>query len=228
MSIRGLGYFLSVLLVAVAAHAAQVTTPATIATTAYTLGPVDCNQIDEFTANSPSVVTVTVPAGLSPGCTPAFEQLGTATVLFSAGTGMTPLLVNNASEIAGQNAIAFVVVNSASQYTVAGNVIAPPTTACTAAGSTIPSCTTITGTVTGDNTTGASPPAWTVTGGQIYRNGTVDPVTSGVVLLLWYNSNLYQQNSAGTWYEWNTAEGSGIWAAAGGAGWSQLSGDPRG
>ena len=41
---------------------------------------------------------------------------------------------------------------------------------------------------------------YTVSGGQIYRNGVVDPVTAGVTLLLYYKGAIYQY-AYGIWYE---------------------------
>ena len=43
---------------------------------------------------------------------------------------------------------------------------------------------------------------WTVSGGQIYRNGVVDPVTSNVNLLLYWNQTIYQRNTFNNWYVW--------------------------
>ena len=49
---------------------------------------------------------------------------------------------------------------------------------------------------------------WTVSGGQIYRNGNVQPETNGVALLLYWNKVVYQQNSAaqgGNWWLWDNS-----------------------
>jgi hypothetical protein len=64
---------------------------------------------------------------------------------------------------------------------------------------------------------------WTVVGEQVYKGGVVDPVTGGVILLLYYNGSIYQENDAGNWYQLTTT----TWPA-GSAGWPFLSGgDPR-
>jgi hypothetical protein len=62
---------------------------------------------------------------------------------------------------------------------------------------------------------------WTLTsGGQIAKNGTVDPATGNVILLLYYNNVIYQETSyinpsgQNDWYVWN------------GSSWA-LSSDPR-
>jgi hypothetical protein len=63
---------------------------------------------------------------------------------------------------------------------------------------------------------------WTVSAGQIYRNGVVDPVTAQVTLLLYYNGTIYQQ-AHGQWYQLTSTS----WSA-GANGWTYLaSGDPR-
>jgi hypothetical protein len=91
-------------------------------------------------------------------------------------------------------------------------------TNCTLSGSTIGSSSTQTCSQITD-TAGA---VWTVSGGQIYRNGTVDPVTANLTLLLYYSGNIYQFNGQ-SWYEWNNAP---TWPA-GTTGWKVLNGDPR-
>jgi hypothetical protein len=103
-------------------------TPVPIAANLYTLSPADCSQFDEFTSNTP--VFVTVPTGLPAGCDPALQQVGSGSVSVLPGAGMTPRLYNGGSVIAGQNAIAFIVVDETrTRYTVAGSVVAPPAAA---------------------------------------------------------------------------------------------------
>lgn len=69
----------------------------------------------------------------------------------------------------------------------------------------------------------ASGGIFTVVGGQISRNGIVDPVTANVTLVLYYNGAIYQKNSAGNWYQLTST----TWPA-GSSGWTYLaSGDPR-
>ena len=63
---------------------------------------------------------------------------------------------------------------------------------------------------------------YTVSGGQIYRNGVVDPVTAGVTLLLYYKGAIYQE-AYGIWYELTGSS----WPA-GSSGWTSIPGDPRG
>jgi hypothetical protein len=55
---------------------------------------------------------------------------------------------------------------------------------------------TTTGTIV--DATGAT---WTLSGGVVYRNG-VATVSSSVVLLLYWNHTVYQQNSYGGWWDW--------------------------
>jgi hypothetical protein len=57
---------------------------------------------------------------------------------------------------------------------------------------------------------------WTVSGGVIYENGNASVGTANVILLLYYNGTIYQENSSGSWFLWN------------GSGWTAGSGDPRG
>jgi hypothetical protein len=81
-------------------------------------------------------------------------------------------------------------------------------------GATIPSATEIVDT---------SQNVWVVSGGQIYQNGLVDPITANVTLLLYYNGIIYQETSSGAWYQLNTTK----WPA-GATGWTyRPSGDPR-
>lgn len=42
---------------------------------------------------------------------------------------------------------------------------------------------------------------WTVSKGSIYRAGT-ETISSGVILLLWYEGVIYQENSAKLWWKW--------------------------
>jgi hypothetical protein len=43
---------------------------------------------------------------------------------------------------------------------------------------------------------------WTVSGGQIYENGVLSPTTKNVILLMYYNGAIYQQNNTcGVWFE---------------------------
>jgi hypothetical protein len=51
---------------------------------------------------------------------------------------------------------------------------------------------------------------------QIYHTGAVDNITQNVVLLLYWNHTIFQQNNLGSWYQWG-----------GGTIWNQVSGDPR-
>jgi hypothetical protein len=57
-----------------------------------------------------------------------------------------------------------------------------------------------------------------VSGGyQVQQNGTVDTGTSSVTLLLYWNHQVYQQNSTGSWYVYGGTPGS----------WPAVAGDPR-
>jgi hypothetical protein len=51
---------------------------------------------------------------------------------------------------------------------------------------------------------------WSVSGGQIYQDGIVLSESSNVILMLYYNDGIYQQNSA-----------CGVWEYLGGSNWSQ-------
>ena len=63
---------------------------------------------------------------------------------------------------------------------------------------------------------------WTLSGEKILRNGVVDPVTAGVILLLWQGQTLYQETSftndagANLWWSWTGTTGS-----------APVTGDPR-
>jgi hypothetical protein len=63
------------------------------------------------------------------------------------------------------------------------------------------------------DTQGAS---WTVASGVIFRNGVATP-SSSVVLLLYYNSIVYQQNSFNAWWQWSDVTSS----------WVSVAADPR-
>jgi hypothetical protein len=56
-----------------------------------------------------------------------------------------------------------------------------------------------------------------ISGGQIAVNGVVDVVTSGVLLLLYWNHLVYQENSAKNWY----------YKALAGNSWTGPTTDPR-
>jgi hypothetical protein len=58
---------------------------------------------------------------------------------------------------------------------------------------------------------------WTIgaTGGTIYKNGVKDPTSANVVLLLYYDGVIYQENSFKYWWSYN------------GTGWVLVGGDPR-
>ena len=51
---------------------------------------------------------------------------------------------------------------------------------------------------------------WTVSGGLVYKNGSLAGYTSGVTHLVYENGLIYQENAAGGWWSWN---GSG-WASS--------------
>jgi hypothetical protein len=61
-------------------------------------------------------------------------------------------------------------------------------------GTTVPSATQI---------TDSSGNVWAVSGGVVYKNGTLAGYSNGVTLLLYENSVTYQENSAGGWWSWN-------------------------
>jgi hypothetical protein len=73
-------------------------------------------------------------------------------------------------------------------------------------GTTIPSATQI---------TDAQLNVWTVASGVIYENGSLAGYSANVVLLLYYNGVIYQENSAGGWWSWVNSN------------WSGVAGDPR-
>ena len=43
---------------------------------------------------------------------------------------------------------------------------------------------------------------WTVSGGKVYENGALTP-SSGVILLLFYDGSVYQENIHHNWWQWN-------------------------
>ena len=43
---------------------------------------------------------------------------------------------------------------------------------------------------------------WTLSGGVVYRNGSVAGVNYGVVLALWLGGSIYHENGAGNFYQW--------------------------
>jgi len=55
---------------------------------------------------------------------------------------------------------------------------------------------------------------WTLSGGKAYENHALTP-SSGVILLLFYGGNVYQENVHHDWYEWN------------GQAWGSTASDPR-
>jgi hypothetical protein len=73
-------------------------------------------------------------------------------------------------------------------------------------GTTIPSATQI---------TDAQLNVWTVASGVIYENGGLAGYSANVVLLLYYNGVVYQENSADGWWSWVNSN------------WSGVAGDPR-
>lgn len=78
-----------------------------------------------------------------------------------------------------------------------------PGTSASASGTTVPSAASI---------TDASGNVWTLTSGaQIAKNGTVDPITANVNLLLYYNGTVYQEAQTNLWWSWNGSS----WVALG-------------
>jgi hypothetical protein len=55
---------------------------------------------------------------------------------------------------------------------------------------------------------------WTVTGGVVYENGKTAGFSESVVLLIYYNNVIYQENVSGGWWEWINGN------------WSAVSGNP--
>ena len=55
---------------------------------------------------------------------------------------------------------------------------------------------------------------WTLTGGKAYMRGTATP-SAGVILLLYYNGSVYQENNAHNWWQWKNNT------------WAALTADPR-
>lgn len=74
-----------------------------------------------------------------------------------------------------------------------------------ASGTTIPSATQI---IDGQSS------VWTLSGGQAYRNGVLTP-SSGVILLLFYQGSVFQENLHHNWWRWN------------GSAWIATAADPR-
>lgn len=119
-----------------------------------------------------------------------------------------PLLTGTTFTVSGLTAAtnySFTVAGVASGVMGAQSAAATANTA-SANGATIPSSTELI-----DN----SGNLWTVVSGVIYENGVAAGVSSNVILLLWYNGAIYQENSSDNWYEWN------------GTTYIAVSGDPR-
>nr|WKF61676.1 hypothetical protein HUO10_006208 [Paraburkholderia busanensis] len=51
--------------------------------------------------------------------------------------------------------------------------------------------------------TDSSGAVWTLSGGVVYRNGSVAGVNYNVQLALWYSGNMYHENASGQFYQWN-------------------------
>ncbi|MDG0022924.1 hypothetical protein [Trinickia sp. Y13] len=43
---------------------------------------------------------------------------------------------------------------------------------------------------------------WTLSNGYIYKNGTKDPYSYNVIMLLWYGGYVYQENTSKAFYKW--------------------------
>jgi hypothetical protein len=56
---------------------------------------------------------------------------------------------------------------------------------------------------------------WTLASGVVMKNGMPAGYSANVILLLYYNSVIYQENSADNWWSWN------------GSSWVGINGDPR-
>ena len=48
---------------------------------------------------------------------------------------------------------------------------------------------------------------WTVSSGYIYKNGVKDPYSYNVQMLLWFQNNIYQENTKGQFYLYNYSNG---------------------
>lgn len=111
---------------------------------------------------------------------------------------VVPAQVTGLTAVAAQNVITlnWTAVLGATSYSIFQN------------GTTIPAASSI---------TDSSGNVWTVTGGVISKNGALAGFSAAVILLLYYNGIIYQENSSNQWFQWL------------GTAWStQLAGDPRG
>jgi hypothetical protein len=97
------------------------------------------------------------------------------------------------------------VANNATNGASAGNAVANASTTASASGTSLPSASSII-----DN----SGNAWTLSGGVVYKNGSVAGVNYNAALVLWYGGTIYHQNTGGQFYSWT------------GSGWSACL-DPR-
>jgi hypothetical protein len=97
------------------------------------------------------------------------------------------------------------VANSATNGAAVGKAIVNAATSASVSGATLPSTASII-----DN----SGNVWTLSGSVVYKNGAVAGVNYNAVLVLWYNSVIYHQNTGGYFYAWT------------GSGWSACL-DPR-
>lgn len=146
----------------------------------------------------------------------------TATTQASAGVETpTPPVISAVAQSSSSILVSLVTPSSAPIYgvtnyllqrSVAGSAYSTiatlaPTVNPSPSGSTIPSLSQI---------IDSSGNVWTVVGAQVYVNGTLT-VSSSVVLLLYYNGLIYQENSSGGWYQYT-----------GGTAYVQVAGDPRG
>lgn len=157
-------------------------------------------------------ITITSPAS-GANVSGTVNVVGTSSQTVSGGTGSTPQTLSGQAFSIPYNttALANGVQNlSAGNGVATANVSVNVNNTQTASpdGTTIPSATQII-----DN----NGDTWTTVGGVVKKNGANAGFTSQVILLLWYQGTIWQENSSNLWWPWNstTWTGSGV-------------GDPRG
>jgi hypothetical protein len=171
---------------------------------------------------SPSDTTVpSTPTNLT-GSAVSSSQINLSWSASTDNVGVTGYKIfRNGTQIATVSGTSYSNTGLAANTTYSYTVAAYDAAGNTSAQSTAKSVTTPSGVVLTESVNGTLlPPAtkivdalgttWTLVSGQIAKNGVIDPVTSGVILMAYYNHTVYQENQytnslgqiAHDWYAW--------------------------